>query len=92
MSAKQKSEPIAESDASTEESEQGKNVARVARLEGWLARRHSGDRGGKTMIDDESALNHTETVLFDVTGNDKQWGPTRSSAFKRKAKPIPAKD
>jgi len=75
VSIKQKSEPIAESDASTEESEQVKTLPGLQDLKGGWHGVIQATGGGKTMTDDESALNQTETVLFDVAGNDWQWGP-----------------
>ena len=75
VSVKQKSEPIAESDASTEESEQVKTLPGLQDLKGGWHGVIQATGGGKTMTDDESALNQTETVLFDVAGNDWQWGP-----------------
>ena len=75
VSVKQKSEPIAESDASTEESEQVKTLPGLQDLKGGWHGVIQATGGGKTMTDDESALDQTETVLFDVAGNDWQWGP-----------------
>ena len=75
VSVKQKSEPIAESDASTEESEQVKTLPGLQDLKGGWHGVIQATGGGKTMADDESALDQTETVLFDVAGNDWQWGP-----------------